>query len=104
MSLRTFIWTGAVLLALGAPLAACGKQGELQKPGPLSADGRAAERRAEERIRAAERPVVTIDRRDNPTQLDPGPIMDAGEIQGSGQNPLAPGPPAILPDPYLYPR
>ena len=97
MSLRTFIWTGAVLLALGAPLAACGKQGELQKPGPLSGDARAAER-----LRQATRPVVTIDRRDDPTYL--GPITDPGAIEGSGQNPLAPGPPGNLPDPYMYPR
>jgi hypothetical protein len=74
---------------------ACGKQGELQKPGPLAAK-RTPEQVAAERLSQAQRPVTTIDRRDDPTNTD--------QIEGSGPNALAPGPPGVLPDPYLYPR
>ncbi|MDB5435749.1 MAG: hypothetical protein JWR47_2006 [Phenylobacterium sp.] len=104
MTLRTFIRTGAVLLALGAPLGACGKLGDLQKPGPLNGAGRATDRQAEEQRRQAQdpqRPVDTIDQRDQTT--DPAPPRTL-PIEGSGQDPLSPGPPGALPDPYANPR
>ena len=104
MSLRTFTRTGAVLLALAGPLAACGKLGELEKPGPLAGGGGATVRQADERQRKAQdpqRPVDTIDTRDQTT--DPAPPRTL-PIEGSGQDPLAPGPPGALPDPYANPR
>lgn len=104
MSLRTFTRACAVLLVFGAPLAACGKVGELEKPGPLSGAGRATERQAEEQRRQAQdpqRPVDTIDPRDR--TIDPAPPR-AAPIEGSGQDPLRPGPPGALPDPYRNPR
>jgi hypothetical protein len=104
MSLRTFIGTGAVLLALGAPLAACGKLGELEKPGPLNGAGRSTDRQSEEQRRQAQdpqRPVDTIDQRDR--SIDPAPPRTL-PIQGSGQDPTRSGPPGALPDPYANPR
>lgn len=104
MSLRTLIRTGAVLLILGTPLGACGKLGELEKPGPLNGAGRATVRQADEQQRKAQdpqRPVDTIDPRDRDT--DPAPPRTL-PIGGSGQDPLAPGPPGVLPDPYENPR
>ena len=53
MSLRTAIRTGAALLILAAPLGACGKMGQLQRPGPLNGAGRATDRQAEEARRQA---------------------------------------------------
>jgi predicted small lipoprotein YifL len=104
MSLRTFIRTGAALLILTAPLAACGKQGQLQRPGPLNGAGRATERQAEEQRRQAQdaqRPVDTIDPRDRST--DPAPPRTL-PIPGSGDDVTRSGPPGALPDPYANPR
>ena len=104
MSLRTFTRTCAVLLTLGAPLAACGKMGELQKPGPLNGAGRATTRQADEQQRQAQdpqRPVDTVDPRDRTT--DPAPPRTL-PIEGSGQIPNAPGPQGAIPDPYANPR
>ncbi|HEY8004508.1 MAG TPA: hypothetical protein VIE16_09785 [Phenylobacterium sp.] len=104
MSLRTFIGTGAVLLALGGPLAACGKLGELEKPGPLNGAGRATDRQSEEQRRQAQdpqRPVDTVDQRDR--SIDPAPPRTL-PIDSSGQNPTKSGPPGALPDPYANPR
>ena len=102
MSLRTFTRAAAALLILSAPLAACGKLGELQKPGPLNGAGRATERQAEEQRRQAQdpqRPVDTIDPRDR--SIDPAPPR-ALPIAGSGQSPAMP--PGALPNPYNNPR
>jgi hypothetical protein len=104
MSLHTLIRTGAVLLVLGGPLAACGKLGELEKPGPLNGAGRATVRQADEQQRQAQdpqRPVDTVDPRDKTT--DPAPPRTL-PIEGSGQDPLSSGPPGALPDPYANPR
>jgi hypothetical protein len=104
MSLRTFIRAGAALLILAAPLGACGKLGQLEKPGPLNGAGRATERQADEAQRQAQdpsRPVDTIDPRDRST--DPAPPRTL-PIPGSGQDPFSPGPPGALPDPYFNPR
>ncbi|THD52154.1 hypothetical protein [Phenylobacterium sp.] len=104
MTLRTFIRAGAALLILSTPLAACGKLGQLEKPGPLNGAGRATDRQAEEQQRQAQdpqRPVDTVDPRDRST--DPAPPRTL-PIPGSGQDPFASSPPGALPDPYANPR
>jgi hypothetical protein len=104
MSLRTFIRAGAALLLLAAPLAACGKLGQLEKPGPLNGAGRATDRQADEQQRQAQdpqRPVDTVDPRDRST--DPAPPRTL-PIESSGQDPFKSGPPGSLPDPYANPR
>jgi hypothetical protein len=102
MSLRPLIRAAAVLVILGAPLAACGKMGDLQKPGPLNGAGRATERQADEQQRQAtdpQRPIDTVDPRDRST--DPAPPR-AAPILGTGLSP--PPPPGALPNPYNNPR
>jgi len=104
MSLRTLTRACAVVVILGAPLAACGKMGELQKPGPLNGAGRATDRQAEEQRRQAQdpqRPVDTVDPRDR--SIDPAPPRTL-PIPGSGQDPTAPGPQGVIPNPYNNPR
>lgn len=104
MSRRTILGTAAVLLALAAPLTACGKLGELEKPGPLNGAGRATDRQAEEQRRQAQdpqRPVDTVDQRDRTT--DPAPPRSL-PIEGSGQDPFKSAPGGALPDPYANPR
>jgi hypothetical protein len=104
MSLKTF--TRGALAATTAILllAACGKMGELQKPGPLNGAGRSTDRQAEDQQRQAQdpsRPVDTIDPRDR--SVDPAPPR-AAPIQGSGQDPFKSGPPSALSNPYPNPR
>jgi hypothetical protein len=104
MTVRTLTLAASAILILAAPLAACGKMGELQKPGPLNGAGRSTTRQADERVRQAQdpqRPVDTIDARDQ--AIDPAPPR-AAPIEGSGQNPTRSGPPGALPDPYANPR
>jgi len=104
MSLRTLTRTGAVLLALGAPLAACGKLGELERPGAAPKGGNSSERQAEEQRRQAQdpqRPVDTVDPRDRTT--DPAPPRTL-PIDGSGQDPNAQPPQGALPNPFANPR
>ena len=104
MSLRTVILAAAALAALSAPLAACGKLGELEKPGPLNGAGRATTRQADEASRQAQdpqRPVDTVDTRDQ--AIDPAPPRTL-PIPGSGQNPGQTAPRGALPDPYANPR
>ena len=88
MSLRTLTRAAAALVVLAAPLGACGKLGELEKPGPLNGAGRATTRQADEAQRQAQdpqRPVDTVDPRDR--TIDPAPPR-AAPIEGSGQNPF----------------
>src|SRR3954447_25237345 len=102
MRLRTLTRAAAALLILGAPLSACGKLGDLQKPGPLNGAGRATDRQAEKQRRQAQdpqRPIDTIDPRDRTT--DPAPPR-AAPILGTGQK--TPPPPGALPNPYVNPR
>jgi hypothetical protein len=104
MSLRTLTRACAVLLIAGAPLAACGKLGELEKPGPLNGAGRATTRQADEQNRQAQdpqRPVDTVDPRDRST--DPAPPRTL-PIEGTAPDPTASQPPGALPDPYANPR
>jgi hypothetical protein len=104
MSPRPIIAACAAVLLLAGPLAACGKLGELEKPGPLNGAGRATDRQAEEQRRQAQdpqRPVDTVDPRDR--SIDPAPPRTL-PIPGSGQDPTASGPPGALPNPYANPR
>lgn len=102
MTLRTLAAAGAVILIVGAPLAACGKLGDLQKPSALNGAGRATDRQADEQQRQAqdpERPVDTVDPRDR--YVDPAPSRTL-PIEGSGQRSAMP--PTALPNPYNNPR
>ncbi|MEO8115310.1 MAG: hypothetical protein ABI655_13070 [Phenylobacterium sp.] len=104
MTLRTLSRACALALALAAPLAGCGKVGELQRPGPLFGAGRATTKAADEAQRQAQdpgRPVDTIDPRDR--TMDPAPPRTL-PIQGTSPSPTASGPPGALPDPYANPR
>lgn len=100
MSLRTLFGAGAALLILGAPLAACGKLGELQKPGSLNgADGKAKEQHRQ--TQEPERPVETVDPRDRASDLAP---PRSRPIEGSGEDVTRAGPAGGLPDPFANPR
>ena len=104
MSLRPLILAAAGAAALSLPLAACGKMGGLEKPGPLNGAGRATVRQADEQNRQAQdpqRPVDTIDPRDRDT--DPAPPR-AAPIQGTNPDPFKSKTPGALPDPYANPR
>ena len=103
MSLRTLALAASAALLLAGPLAACGKLGELEKPGPLNGAGRATDRQAEEKQRQAQdpqRPVDTVDTRDR--SIDPAPPRTL-PIQSSGDRNRIP-PQGALPDPYANPR
>src|SRR4051812_30717475 len=104
MSFRTLTITGAAVLAFGLPLGACGKLGDLEKPGPLNGAGRATTRQADEQQRQAQdpqRPVDTVDPRDRST--DPAPPR-AAPIPGGPQDPFKSAPPGALPNDYANPR
>ena len=104
MNLHTLARTLAIVTVIAAPLGACGKLGDLQKPGPLNGAGRATTRAADEQTRQAQdptRPVDTIDPRDRST--DPAPPRTL-PIAGSGNDPTRSGPAGALPDPYANPR
>ena len=104
MSLRTLILTGAAAALLAAPLAACGKLGDLEKPGPLNGAGRATDRQSEEARRQAQdpqRPVDTVDTRDIST--DPAPPR-AAPIPGAPNDPFGSAPRGALPNDYSNPR
>ena len=104
MILRPVLRSGLALLLLAAPLGACGKLGQLEKPGPLNGAGRATDRQADEQQRQAQdpqRPVDTVDPRDRNT--DPAPPRTL-PIQGSGQDPFAQPPPGAFGNPFANPR
>ncbi len=104
MSLHTLARVSAALLILGAPLAACGKLGQLEKPGPLNGASGATTRKADERVRQAQDPsrqVDTIDPRDENT--DPAPPRTL-PIGGTNPDPFGSAPQGALPDPYANPR
>jgi hypothetical protein len=104
MNLQFATRAAAALLILGAPLGACGKLGQLEKPGPLNGAGRATDRQAEEEQRQAQdpqRPADTIDTRDR--AIDPAPPRTL-PIEGTSPDPFRSHPPGALPDPYANPR
>lgn len=94
----------AVALLLAAPLAGCGKLGELERPGPLFGAARSTTKAADEANRQAQdpgRPVDTVDPRDR--SVDPAPSRTL-PIEGTSPNPTQSAPPGALPDPYANPR
>jgi hypothetical protein len=108
MSLRPVFIHRVVLataaLATAAPLAACGKLGELERPGPLNGAGRATVRQADEQQRQAndtQRPADTVDSRDR--AIDPAPPRTL-PIPGGPNDPNKLPPQGALPDPYANPR
>ena len=104
MSLRLTLRACATALILAAPLAACGKMGELERPGPLNGVGTATTKRSDEAVRQAtdpNRPVDTVDPRDR--VLDPRPQRTL-PIGGANPDPNRVAPPGALPDPYANPR
>jgi predicted small lipoprotein YifL len=102
MSLRKLLIASATLAVAASPLAACGKLGELEKPGLNRANRGSNDRQAEEQRRQAQdpqRPVDTVDPRDRST--DPAPPRTL-PIAGSGQPSAMP--PTALSNPYNNPR
>jgi hypothetical protein len=103
MSVRPLI-VASLVLSLAAPLAACGKMGELERPGPLTKNDRSTTRRADEQQRKAidaQPPVDTVDTRDR--SIDPAPPRTL-PIPGGPNDPNALPPQGALPDPYANPR
>jgi hypothetical protein len=90
----------AAAVALSGALAGCGKQGALDRPGPLFGQPNPAleQRRAQQQD--PNRPVQTIDPRDD--YITPAPPRTL-PIPGTGPDPTASGPPGALPDPYANP-
>ena len=104
MSLWTITRACAVALALAAPLAACGKMGQLERPGPLNGVATATTKGSDEAVRQAtdpNRPVDTIDPRDR--SIDPRPPRTL-PIEGTSPDPNRVAVPGSLPDPYANPR
>ncbi len=104
MSRRPVILAAAAVLALAAPLAACGKMGELERPGPLTKNDRSTTRRADDQQRkgqAPNAPVDTVDSRDR--SIDPAPPRTL-PIPGAVNDPNKLPPQGSLPDPYANPR
>jgi hypothetical protein len=103
MSLRPLILATAIF-AVAAPLGACGKMGELERPGPLTKNDRSTTRRADDqqrKIQEAQPPVDTVDSRDR--SIDPAPPRTL-PIPSSGNDPNKLPPQGSLPDPYANPR
>jgi hypothetical protein len=103
MSLRPLILAAAAL-AVAAPLSACGKMGELERPGPLTKNDRSTTRRADDQQRKAQEtqpPVDTVDSRDR--SVDPAPPRTL-PIPSSSNDPNKLPPQGSLPDPYANPR
>jgi hypothetical protein len=93
-----------VILAAALPLTACGKMGDLERPGPLFGNKAAADATPRRQPPPA---VSTVDRRD----LDPDPDgttdltpIRSRPIQGSGQDPMGTRPTGALPNPYANPQ
>jgi hypothetical protein len=104
MSVHVSLRICAVALALAAPLTACGKMGELERPGPLNGSGTSTTERADEQVRQAQdpnRPGDTIDPRDR--AVDPRPPRTL-PIKGTASEPNRTALPGALPDPYANPR
>ena len=94
MSSWRLVRTTAIAFCIAAPLAGCGKLGELEQPGPLSAarsNGDPSHR------------IDTVDPRDRTT--DPAPPR-AEPIPGTSgsSNAAGPPPPTAQPDVHSSPR
>ena len=101
MSRRFITLSGALILAVS--LGACGKVGQLERPGPLFGAERNTTKDADnaQRKQDPSRPVDTVDPRDRST--DPAPPRTL-PIPGTNTGPGAVAPPSALPDPYANPR
>jgi predicted small lipoprotein YifL len=109
--IRPFIAISAIAL-LAAPLGACGKQGDLERPAPLWGARAKAEYEAQKRQQAD---TKTNEAQGNQIETlpDEGPGSDpytnpapprAQPIQGQTPSPTAGGQPGALPDPYARPQ
>lgn len=94
MNLRTLATLGAVAL-LATGLSACGKLGDLERPGPIFGGKSDADAGAE-----PTRSVRTVDPRDR--NSDPAPSRSVPI--DSTSNPGATAPQGVLDDPYARPR
>lgn len=103
MSRRTQISALALVLTTAAGLSACGKVGELERPGPLFGAERNTTKDADDAQRQQDpaRPVDTVDPRDRST--DPAPPRTL-PIEGTSPSPTRGAPQGALPDPYANPR
>jgi len=97
--------------ALGGGLAACGKQGDLDRPGPLWGPKAKADYEAQKRKEADDQTRQSeSDQRDTPAQGGPGvdtttlpaPPRSA-PIQGQSPDPFKSQPQGAMPDPFTYP-
>jgi hypothetical protein len=87
--------------AAAAALGACGKTGELQRPGTVASKAPGATSTWNgQGSQDPTRPVNTIDPRDE--IHDPSPSRTI-PIQGQAPDPTRPGPQGSLPDPYRNP-
>jgi hypothetical protein len=92
-----------LLIASAATLGACGKTGELKRPGPLfgHAKGTPPAQQTQRQGEDPSNPIRTIDPRDMgrdspvPAREDP--------IQGQSPDPTGVAPPTNMPDPYSHP-
>jgi hypothetical protein len=104
MSWKTKTALAAALLLTAADLAACGKVGRLERPGPLFGAGRNtthAGDKAQRNVQDPDHPVDTVDPRDRTTEPAPPRTLP---IQGASQGPSQTRPPGAIPDPYANPR
>ena len=103
MSLKSTTAALAFLMAAAAGLSACGKVGQLERPGPLFGAERNTTKDADDaqRERDPARPVDTVDPRDRST--DPAPPRTL-PIEGTSPDPGRTAPQGALPDPYALPR
>jgi hypothetical protein len=103
MSLKTLA-VAAVLAAAGLGLSACGKVGQLERPGPLFGAERNTTQDADKAVRTAQdpnKPVDTIDPRDRST--DPAPPRTL-PIPGTSPGATGLPPPGAIPQVYNNPR
>ena len=99
MSRRTQFVTASMVVALAAGLSACGKMGQLERPGPLFGAERNTTKDADNAQRNAQdpsRPVDTVDPRDRTT--DPAPPRTL-PIEGTNPSATDTAPPSALSNP-----
>ena len=94
MNPRILTRSAIVAFCVAAPLAGCGKLGELQRPGPLSPTAKASD---------SSRTMDTVDPRDRSTDPAPPRTAPIPGLSGSS-NAAGPPPPAAVPDVYSGPR
>ena len=100
MSRRTLAALSALLIAASG-LAACGKVGALEQPGPMF--GKRAASEPATRSKEAQdptQPVTTIDPRDRMSDTAPARTVP---IEGQSPDPFGGAPRGSLPDPYSNP-